>query len=80
MDEEEAEEELMEQEQNNDQKVFGNLIEVNSSVLLTNKNKYCLVKKEIDQNMYECLVKTPPKKGSKSGSEETEYLMLLPKD
>ena len=30
--------------------------------------------------MYECVVKTPPKNGSKGGTDETQYLMLLPKN
>ena len=30
--------------------------------------------------MYECIVKTPAKNGGKGGSDETQYLMLLPKN
>ena len=80
MDEEEAEEETNEDAVNNrNEKVFSDIFEMNSSVLLTKKNKYCFVKKEIDENMYECIVKTP-KIGGKGNNEETQYLMLLPKD
>jgi hypothetical protein len=39
-----------------------------------------LVKSKIDENMYECIVKTPGANGGKGGSEETSYLMLLPKN